>query len=207
MKAKQSATPRLKAPQQGEVQSTLRPEPSPTGLRRTAIHEAGHAVLYLALGLGCKGATIAPDCNRGSAGAARHGGKWGAPAPRLGERDNDIATLRMLAEESFFLRHAIGCYAGAEAVRRWGARHWLSGAENDYREACYHMNDITDDEKSVDLLFELAQRRCEILVRNYWPEIKAVAERLLRSRTLDAETVRRIWCKSLLSREGCMMTW
>lgn len=39
-------------------------------LKRTAHHEAGHAVLQLALGLGCEGVTVLPDHDAGRAGAA-----------------------------------------------------------------------------------------------------------------------------------------
>ena len=91
---------------------------------RTAYHEAGHAVLMHALGIGYKTVTIVPNYEDGTAGTSIHGGEFG-------EQDNDVAALRYAAEDAFLLRHAIGRYAGAEAVRRrWPRRKdWQAGAE------------------------------------------------------------------------------
>jgi ATP-dependent Zn protease len=45
-------------------------------LKRTAYHEAGRAVLHVALALGCEKVTIVPDYEEGFAGAATHGGEF-----------------------------------------------------------------------------------------------------------------------------------
>ncbi|HWX79038.1 MAG TPA: hypothetical protein VNZ02_03035, partial [Steroidobacteraceae bacterium] len=76
-------------------------------LTRTAYHEAGHAVLHHALGIGCGAVTIRADHDAGIAGAAMHGGAFGRPAQDFGEEDDDVATLRFLAEDAFCLRHAV----------------------------------------------------------------------------------------------------
>jgi hypothetical protein len=70
-------------------------------LPRTAHHEAGHAVLMLALGLGCEGVTIVPDFAALEAGSAVHGGEYVKHTP-LGEKDDDVAMLRDLAGDAFF---------------------------------------------------------------------------------------------------------
>jgi hypothetical protein len=79
------------------------------------------------------------------------------------------------AEDAFLLRQAIAHYAGGEAERRAAPRnHRRASAKSDRREAQNRLNEITDDTKSINLLFKYAQRRCTILVRHYWPEIQAV---------------------------------
>ena len=101
---------------------TARPRVSRgTDQRSTAIHEAGHGALLIALGLGLKKLTILADHD--SAGACFDGGEWGRLARRLGDEDDQTATLRMSAEEAFFLRRAITRYAGAEAIRQLMPEH------------------------------------------------------------------------------------
>ena len=158
-------------------------------LRRTAIHEAGHAVLHIALGLGCAAITIVPDYEKGTAGTAAHGGEYGRPGEALGEPDDDVANLRLFAEDAFYLRHAIANYGGAEAGRRLDPQRadWRAGADSDYREASARINAITDDAQSLELLFKYAARRCELLVEYYWPEITAVADLLIEHRTITGE--------------------
>jgi hypothetical protein len=176
---------------------------------RTAYHEAGHAVLQIALGVGCAGVTIVPDLKAGSAGAASHGGEYGKIAEDFGQEDDDVATLRLIAEDAFHLRHAITCYAGAEAVRRWKPRRkdWRAGASNDYSVAIDRVNEITADEESCDLLFKYAMRRCAVLVEHYWPEITVVAQLLLKRKSITGEEARKVWVKSLRARRGGLMNW
>jgi ATP-dependent Zn protease len=176
-------------------------------LKRTAIHEAGHAVLHMALDLGCEGVTIKPNYAKGSAGAATHGGEWGHRATKLGETGDDTETLRTVAEGEFWLRHAVACYAGAEALRQSGDEAWFLGADGDYSHARDAIDRITGDEWTQDLLGLLAKRRCQVLVEHYWPEIQAVAKRLLRSRTIDGKTARRILCESLSARGALIRGW
>jgi hypothetical protein len=178
-------------------------------LRRTAIHEAGHAVLQTVLGIGCSGVTIVPSPGEGTAGHALHGGAWGKQGDKPGDPDDDVANLRLFAEDAFLLRHAIADYAGAEAVRRAAPRlkNWKAGAENDYREATFRLNEITEDPESVDLLFKYAQRRCELLVAHYWPEIQAVARALIKLRSLPPERSLRIIQSSLHARSAPHMGW
>jgi hypothetical protein len=191
--------------------STGRKRPTRASEQRvsTAYHEAGHAVLQLALGIGCEGVTILANHAEGSAGAATHGGEWGKPAQRLGEQDDAVYTLRTVAGDAFLLRHAIADYAGAEAVRRWKPRrkNWRDGADSDYRNATYRINDITSDAESIDLLFKYAERRCYLLVEHYWPEISALAALLLKGKSITGEQARKVWWNSLLARRGGLMSW
>jgi hypothetical protein len=170
-----------------------------------ALHEAGHAVLHVMLGLGCERVTIVADAD--CAGASFHGGEYGRPAAFLGDEDDDVAELRRLAEDSFWLRHAIAAYAGAEALRRSGISNYDVGAEQDRSDAVDAINNITADAESIDALFALAKRRCIVLVEHYWPEIERVARALIESRSLTGEQAGQIVRQSVSDRRATLMTW
>jgi hypothetical protein len=171
-----------------------------TNPRKTAIHEAGHAALYIALNLGLKSVTIIRDSD--SAGSAIHGGEWGQPGQGPGEKDDATAGLRKAAEEAFWLRHAIAWYAGAEAVRQLMPKYPApaAGAGNDEYNAVQALNEITRDDESIDLLFKLAKRRCTVLVEHYRPEIKAIARALAVKKTLSGDVARATFFDSLNKR-------
>ena len=173
-------------------------------IRETAIHEAGHAVLHLVLTLGLKEVTIVPDYDQQAAGASVHGGEWGNPASDLGEEDDDTATLRMLAEEAFWLRHAIACYAGAEAVKQLcpDEPNPEAGADSDFHDAKQAIWRVTEDPESMDLLFALAKRRCTLLVEHYRAEISALAIALLAQSRLSGQEARKVIFDSLKGRRG-----
>lgn len=168
-------------------------------LRHTAYHEAGHAVLIFFLSLGCQQVTIVPDYEDGISGFAKNSGEWPI--------DDDAEQLRIYAEETFLLRHAISCYAGAEACRRAGEKDWRLGADNDYQSANNMIHKITQDDESIRHLLALAQRRTIVLVEHYWPEIEVVANALLESKTLTGKEVEHIARESLLERCGRLLSW
>lgn len=142
------------------------------------------------LGLGLREVTIIPNYEEGTAGTAAHGGEWGGG-------DQDVELLHDYAEDAFWLRHAISCYAGGEAVRQFGFADWREGTDDDWRDADDAINRITDDSASLDLWFALAKRRCELLVLHYKVEIEAVAEALKEAKTLSGEQVKAIFSQSL----------
>jgi hypothetical protein len=176
-----------------------------TDQRSTAIHEAGHGALLIALGLGLKKLTILADHD--SAGACFDGGEWGRLARRLGDKDDQTATLRMGAEEAFFLRRAITRYAGAEAIRQLMPEDPDpdAGADNDKRWAVFAISEITDDAQSIDLFSALAKRRCALLVEHYRPEIAAIARVLEVKKMLSGNAARKIFFSSLRKRKGSLM--
>jgi ATP-dependent Zn protease len=180
----------------------------PDPLRLTAIHEAGHAVLQTVLGIGCGGVTIVPDNAKGTEGHAQDRDQYGKQTED-GAIDV-VASLRVWAEDAFLLRHAIAHYAGGEAERRAAPSEWndrRAGAKSDRREAQDRINEITDDAKSISLLFKYAKRRCAVLVEHYWPEIQAVAAALLESQTLLGEQVERIVEQSVTKRRAAPLGW
>jgi hypothetical protein len=176
-----------------------------TDQRSTAIHEAGHGALLIALGLGLKKLTILADHD--SAGACFDGGEWGRLARRLGDKDDQTATLRMSVEEAFFLRRAITRYAGAEAIRQLMPEDPDpdAGADIDKRWAVFAISEITDDAQSIDLFSALAKRRCVLLVEHYRPEIAGIARVLEVKKMLSGNTAREIFFASLRKRKGSLM--
>lgn len=190
-----------------------KPKMTVAELRRTAIHEAGHAVMHIVLDLGCERVTIVPNYGELEAGHAAHGGEWGEqPMPGSADRcptcgqlpPNEIETLRLATPEAFWLGHAVASYASAEALRRSGVKDWKAGADDDYEKARDAINAITSDAQSIDLLFKLAKRRCEVLVERYWPEITALAQALFRAKTLKGDRCKRIVSESLKKRGSAL---
>jgi ATP-dependent Zn protease len=148
-----------------EVQVMVISNPIPTESESTAVHEAGHAVLQIALGVGLKSITIVPDHD--SAGATLVGGEYGEPAQAHGEEDDDVAQLRFWAEDAFVFRRAT--------------------ALDDFEKAAQRKNEVTADAQSINLYFKLAKRRWHELVKHYAPEIEALAAELLSRKTLTGE--------------------
>jgi hypothetical protein len=182
---------------------------TPAEIERTAVHEAGHAVCYIALGLGLKALTVVPDYDDMSAGSAVHGGEYGRPAADFGEKNDPVAELRSAAEDAFFLRHACAAYAGAEAVRqlRPDFADPDADAESDFDYAVDQINRITADPESIDLYFKLARRRCEVFVDHYRPEIEAIAVELISRKKITGDEARKVFSDTLLGRHARRLRW
>jgi ATP-dependent Zn protease len=167
----------------------------------TAVHEAGHAVLQFVTGIGLKSVTIVPDFDEMTSGHALHYGE----SPDEG---SDAKALLTYAEDAYYLRHAVGYYAGAEAIRQIRPQDEAeAGADSDMREAEDAVGRITDDPESFDLYVALAKRRCTLLVDHYRPEIEAVATTLLDRSTMSGEEVRQVVMASLTARRGGLWSW
>jgi hypothetical protein len=165
-------------------------------IRRTAYHEAGHAVLAHSLGIGLQRVSLLAD--EDSSGHILDGGEY----------SEDTENLRIYAEEAFWLHMAIVRYAGAEAVRRLAPRsRWQDGAGDDYKWAAIALEKITMDGPSLRALHPYARRRARLLVENYWPEIGAVAHALMKRKELDQDRVRELFSASLLKRRGRRMSF
>jgi len=165
--------------------------------RMTAYHEAGHAVLAVILDLGPGRVTIEGDGV--NAGVALDEGD--------DPRDEDAQALYSCAPEAFRMRHAAGYYAGAHATRRAGYLNWRDGAHQDYEAAHHVLDDFAPDEETVDALAKLCERRAELLVECYWPEIEALALALVEHGTIEVDEVRAIVAKSLRARKAHIRVW
>jgi len=166
--------------------------------RSTAIHEAGHAVVLIALGLAFSAVSIVPDVRAGTNGHVSCA------------QDDVRANLCMLAREAVYLRYAMVAYAGAEAVRQLIPTHPNpdQGASADKQHAAELIRHrIGGDADSIDLLFSLAKRRCALLVEHYQPEIRALAGTLEAELILSAAAARSVFMSSLTERSARLLSF
>ena len=128
--------------------------------RSTAIHEAGHAAMLIALGLAFIGASIIPDVRAGTLGRV----VW----------SQDQVTTGLRAGEAAYLRYAMVYYAGAEAVRQLIPTHPDpdAGASADTRYAAELIRRHMGNDAVAMELLAVAKRRCALLVEHYQPEIR-----------------------------------
>jgi len=177
---------------------------SPAEIHSTAIHEAGHAALMIALGFGCEAVTIIPDLRKGSVGLSIDGGLDGRTQD-LSETDVATAELHTFAPEACsYLRRAMVFYAGAEAVRQLIPTnpHPEAGAWSDKERAIKLISNIASDAESAYVMLSFARRRCRLLVAHYRPQIQALAHALEARLTLSGEAPHTVFMRSLRERPG-----
>ena len=151
-------------------------------IHSTAIHEAGHAALGIALGFEVVGVSIIPDFRDRTAG-------------RVLSTDTATSRAKMAGRESFYLRHAIYCYAGAEAVRQLiptDADPDAGASCDQQRAAELIIQQIGGNAEARDFLFSLAKRRCALLVAHYQPEIRSLARALEAKLILSGRVARKV---------------
>jgi hypothetical protein len=166
--------------------------------QRTAIHEAGHAVVLIALGLVFSVVSIIPDVRGGTLGQVY-----------LVQHDRTFDPHNLPREE-VYLRYSMAYYAGAEAIRQLLPTHPNpeAGASADYRQAASLIRySIGGDAKSVDFLVSLAKRRCALVVDHYKPEIQALAGALEAQLILSTKAARKIFRRSLTRRAGRILSF
>jgi hypothetical protein len=171
---------------------------SPAEIQSTAIHEAGHAMLSLAFGLDLVAVSIIPDLRTQADGYV------------ICAKDIAAGQLDMVGRQAFFLRQAMICYAGAEAVRQLIPTdpNPDAGANSDQQRAAeFIIHEIGGNAEYVDFLFSLARRRCALLVADYQPEILALASALEENWILSGKVAREVCLKSLAKRSGRLMTF
>lgn len=153
-------------------------------LERTAIHEAGHAAVYLALGIELHSTTVRADASTGAQGL-----------PVAVVRGRVVAILE---EYTSPLVIATASYAGCEAVRRWNPDRldWKRGADSDFTDAEECIVRAAGpfslrNEYAVRLatLRFRARTVAEVLVRDHWQAIKDLAAELMRAETLHGDEV------------------
>jgi hypothetical protein len=162
-------------------------------IHSTAIHEAGHAALWIALGFDVVGVSIIPDFRDRTAGRV------------LSKTDTATSRAKMAGREAFYLRHAICFYAGAEAVRQLiptDADPDAGASCDQQRAAELIIQQIGGNAEARDFLFSLAKRRCALLVAHYQPEIRSLARALEAKLILSGRVARKVLMKSLTKRAG-----
>lgn len=171
---------------------------SPAEIYNTAIHESGHAVLQLALGLDLVAVTIIPDPHEKAAGYA------------LCKKPVATDDLQMVGRQALVLRQAMVYYAGAEAVRQLiptDPNPDARAAIDNRRASELIIHEIGGNAEYVVFLFSLARRRCALLVAHHQPEIRALAAALQEKLVLSGKVARKVFLRSLARRSGRPMSF
>jgi ATP-dependent Zn protease len=156
----------------------------PRSGKRTAIHEAGHAVIGRVLGMTCGPATIVPDTNGAGHSITRDPwltyGEWEARGKYRGDQIGSIMLGRVLT-----------MMAGAEAERVLIGRCRGGDGQDRYDIAC--IVDSSDFKFSVDAFWDRIEPRLRVytraLVRRHRAAIERVAAALQERGTLSSEEI------------------
>jgi hypothetical protein len=144
-------------------------------IRATAYHEAGHAVVAIATGVGIRKKGV------GIVGDTRSSGQCHTRFV-LGLRPDAETTgrSRLLAE-----KRICTSLAGIAAQRKFGplsVRRYHASA--DYKGAVSLLSNFVGSQKELETYIRLLEIRTEQIVNNYWPEIVAMANEILKRKRL-----------------------
>jgi ATP-dependent Zn protease len=158
--------------------------------RRTAYHEAGHAVMAIIQHRLFKPVTIIPNMEEKSWGEVELTVKYGE-LPRYAQ-----TRKRFEGEILFFM-------AGKFATERLTGKSDIIETEQDFRAVnglliCRYPEDL----KTREECFRRLMAECAALVKDNWPMIEAVAEELLRVKTLSSKQARTIYRETLNPKKG-----
>jgi hypothetical protein len=149
--------------------------------RNIAIHEAGHAVAAFFQHQRIVRATIIPTTEW--LGHVLH-----SPL-KFADRGMFDESLRGIDRAE---KRIVVLFAGPIAARKFEQRsHWRMVGRSDFDSAAKMFSYLESDDDEYNRLYgKLLWRRAELLVQLRWPEINAVADELVRHRTLDLDGVR-----------------
>jgi ATP-dependent Zn protease len=156
----------------------------------TAYHEAGHAVAacVLRLKIGKRGVTILPEKERNMLGCANI-------AAQLRERPDCATSARTRARiEAWAVAHL----AGDVAERKFNGRRSFGG-HSDLLHASDLLEYISSSVEQFDARLRVAYVGAQDLIEDNWESVQAVAEELLRKRTLSADEVAKLVLPQLLA--------
>jgi hypothetical protein len=151
---------------------------------RTAVHEAGHAVIGRVLGLECGKVTIVPDFREMTAGVAKTDGQW-----KTHEAWEKRGKYRDIS--SVYRGRIITLMAGAEAEfvctgRRGG------GDIHDRREISLTMEEVAIPNGDWERYERRLRAKTRALVRRHRRKIEHLAKALLERRTISSRSVDRL---------------
>ncbi len=148
-------------------------------LRKTAIHEAGHAVIAQVLEIKPRSASIVGDETSNTKGRVlTTAARWLRPDGEVDGR----AEIRLH-------REIMVCLAGVTAERRFTGRNSHVGASHDYAIAADLAIYATTCIEETNALLKWLGIRTESLVSRHWRLIEGVADALLATNTLNAAQI------------------
>lgn len=155
-----------------------------TSLKKTAYHEAGHAVAHHYLFLSFKYVSIIPDEQEGTLGHVQ------SKYPESFRPDFEISNRNRLRLE----REIMACLAGhAAEIIYSGHENWV-GASQDNHLAIHLALYVTKSNEEIEAFIKWMQIRTMELLKNpiKWLVVESVAEELLKNKRLKAKDVKRI---------------
>ena len=169
---------------------------SPAALRRTAIHEAGHAVVATVFGLDVREVSIVPDLDECEAGFCIYAvdlmeimGLW------------DTAGIWHRTARSARRASAIALLAGIAAEREMLGRLG-PGAGDDRPRAGWLVDDLTPLGGSVRHTLARLEKAAAVLMRQHRDTLAMLVDALLAQRTMTGEAVRELVASRTALRAG-----
>jgi hypothetical protein len=128
--------------------------------------------------------TIIPDPKTGSLGHLRNPPRFISEM----EKSGGYSGRATLQAEKF----VVGCLVGNAASCRYKKtkRRYPACSRGDREQAVEILIHLVGSNEELRAYFHLLQMRAENLVARFWPEVEAVAKRLLNEKTLTSEQIR-----------------
>ena len=155
-------------------------------LKKTAYHEAGHAVGAFAIGRRFNKVTIVPDDD--TLGSLTGCG-WGS---KLSPELDEGARLRHRVEAEIILSLA-GCVA--EAKMTGGCDH--IGASGDYNDAVFYASYVTDSTEETEAYIAWLLEKTKNVLSRRWDAVELLADELIKRREIGYKAAREIIRKGL----------
>ena len=149
-------------------------------LRRTAYHEAGHAVAAILLEVKIKRVSIVPDPDGLTLGSVHH--------PRFGSNMHPDIDVGLKARDTME-KQIIICFAGALTEKRIKGRgNWI-GARHHHQVAAALSTYINSDNSTLEKHLAWLWARTESMQRqpHFWAAVEAVAAALLERKELSGD--------------------
>ncbi len=158
-------------------------------LKKTAYHEAGHAVAAFALSKRFKKVSIIPSPTEDSLGRLL-GCDWDS---KLNPEFDEGARLRHLVEAQIII-----FLAGPVAEAKLTGRYNHVGASKDYHGAVFYASYVTGSSEETSAYINwLLERTKNILSTYHWDAVELLADELIKRREISYTATRKIIRKGL----------
>ena len=157
-------------------------------LKKTAYHEAGHAVAAFAIGKRFRKASILPEAD--SLGRLTKCGWKSKLTPELDDYER-LRLRRMVEAEIIF------CLAGAVAEAKLTDRYNHIGASGDYQDAVFYATYVTDSTKETEAYIKWLFEKTKNILSRRWGAVELLADELLKRREIGYMATRKIIRKGL----------
>jgi hypothetical protein len=159
-------------------------------LKKTAYHEAGHAVANFATGKRFTKVSVIPIPEDGSLGRVSGTGWQSKLNPELD--DTEQPRLRRMVE-----REIITLLAGVVAEAKLTGRYNHIGASKDYHKAVSYASYVTDSTRETEAYIEWLFEKTKNILSRRWGAVELLTEELVRQQEIGYLATRKIIRKGL----------